>query len=183
MDKLHTLVLSNLPLPISSIKHVHKFKKLPALCNLYVVHEEACCFVSSVNCIADIPSKDVFATCTDIISSEVILALDYLYTITGTLLNALSLILNISAAKRVMKVLLVSLNVSDGLMAVYLVIIIVSHHIHQGEVAFTIVDWKESIACKFTGALMISSVTSSNIVTMLLALDRFVCILLRPFEI
>ena len=50
-----------------------------SLMTLDVVYEEICCLLRSVDCIYDHGRKDIFATCSDIISSSTTLRFMFVY--------------------------------------------------------------------------------------------------------
>ena len=57
------------------------FNSFSQLMTLHVVHEEICCLFQRGDCTYDISQKDDFATCSDIISSIIML------NVTGLILN------------------------------------------------------------------------------------------------
>ena len=61
-------------------------------------------------------------------------------------------------------------------------IMIVVNSIYQGDVAYVAILWKQSTLCRITGTIMISSVCLSNVSMLLIAIDRFVCIVWMPFR-
>ena len=170
---------------ISSIPRdeVDMFRMFKKLSLIYVSDFELCCIVNhDVTCVPNFPSADVFFSCTDILHSHFLMFLTYLYAAASFSLNTLSLIWQAYTAKAVHSRLLYFLNIADSLMPVYLIMILVLHYIHSGDVAYVALFWKRSILCRAIGTIMVLSIHASNAATCLLALDRFICIVWKPFQ-
>ena len=75
-----------------------------------------------------------------------------------------------------------SLNVADMSLGIYLAMIILSNHMYAGDVIFLVVFWEKTALCVLAGILFMTSVLASNLATMLMALDRFLCIVVWPFK-
>ena len=79
-------------------------------------------------------------------------------------------------------ILTCSLNIADGLMSIYLCVVINSYFIHEANIAYDVLYWKQSFVCKMSGVIIMTSVMASNLTTMLNALNRFIVIVWKPFQ-
>ena len=182
LHSLEVLDISKLSTTVQSFPDVYMFRAFSNLSLILVVNFEICCMVAEVDCVSDLKSRDVFYSCENIIHNNVLIILTYVYAALSAALNVASLIWHLNSTKLVQLLLLCNLNVADGLMAVYLFIIITVHHIYGGDVAYVAMFWKRTILCKLTGTIMLISVMASNVSTLLLAIDRFICFVWKPFQ-
>ena len=104
---------------------------------------------------------------------------------TLTVPNGTCLAWNLSTHNRrkASNLLMISFNMADGLMAVYVFMTLAYHHVYHGDIAYIALQWKTSVMCKVAGVIFMSSISMSNFTTMLIALDRFLCIVYRKFQL
>ena len=178
---LRVLSLSHSAIPLYSFAHVDIKTNLPALTKLHVVHAEVCCLVPGVNCVPDVVHYDSIGSCSDIIAHVSLLCTAYIFSLSVFALNSMSFSWHIQQ-KTIPAYFQCSLTIADTMMAIYLSVIIVSNHVYSGNVIFIAVFWKETALCATAGVLFMVSVLASNISTLLIALDRCLCMVLRgPF--
>ena len=67
-------------------------------------------------------------------------------------------------------------------MFLYIAIIFIEDSVYQGDVGYVALYWKESKACLAGGALCLLSLEMSTVATLLIACDRFICIVVTPFR-
>ena len=177
---LRTLYFNSISTPLPSFASIYTFNGCPRLSTVYVVHAELCCLVAQAVCIPDIIPQDRFATCTDIISSKAVLVLSFVYVVLVLALNCSSFIWQLRHSKVRNTVLLCSLNVGDILMTVYIINLLVAHFMYSNTMEYVAVWWKESTWCRVTATIFMTSVLSSNIATLAIAIDHFIFILVQP---
>ena len=135
LNSLRRSNISSTLIPVEDFQNTHIFDELPSLRYLAVVHEVVCC-VSNIQCIADLKNNDIFFSCSNIIQSSVILYILQIAVFTITLLNSVSFIWQIRHASGLKCVFMCGSSLSDSFIALYVLIIICSHYIHYGNVAF-----------------------------------------------
>ena len=181
---IQLLMLSHNPVPANNLQQRYVFDQLHSLQELQLVHEEICCLVQGVECTGNVKSSDMLASCSAIIDSYTILVIAYICAFLIICLNCISLVWNIKHNSQQLstKCLHCLLNVCDCLMAVYIFIIITAHHAHERNTRYIVLLWKQTYTCKIAGVIMMTSVNGSNLVTLLIAIDRYICIVLKPFQ-
>ena len=137
-------------------------------------------------------TRDMIGSCEEIIDSQVVRVLIWFYAFIVLSLNLVSTgwlssqyrqaKVEMSMVKRTSSLLSINLCVSDGLIAVYLLILAFIDTMHRGDVTFVVVDWKESTICHLLGIPLMLSIESSIASTLLIAFDRLVCLVLKPFR-
>ena len=185
LASLEGLYISNIPFTVQSFHGLDNYRRLSSIRVAHVTHAELCCLFTNAICVSDQESKDMFATCSAIISHRALLVLAYLYALMNVLLNSACFAWNVKENKtksNASPLLMINFNVADGLMSVYLLLTIVSHHIHLGNVLYVALRWKISAMCKVAGVIFMYSISMSNAITMLTAVDRFLCFVYRKFQ-
>ena len=74
------------------------------------------------------------------------------------------------------------LNTADCLMAVYLAMLVTEDSIYHNDVGFVALHWKTSTICLSSGVICLLSVEMSTMITLLIAVDRVICIVITPFR-
>lgn len=67
-------------------------------------------------------------------------------------------------------------------MIIYLSILITVNSIYKGNIGYVALKWKSSTICKLIGSIIMLSVEVSTLATALIAIDRFICIVITPFK-
>ena len=186
-DGLQSLIHLNMStnkLGVESFGNIHIFRRLHKLSQVIVNNVKTCCmFNLNVSCISDIQGTVSYATdCGNIITHVVIVILLYFYGIGNVLLNSYAFFSQIKSVKVQQALLHCSLNIADGLMGIYVFTLIVFNHLYQGEGANVAMVWKRSTLCHAISFIAMSSLLMSKVSTLMIALDRLVCIVVRPFE-
>ena len=181
---VEVLHLSNLCVDIYNLGKIYILEGFSNINTLFVYHESMCCIVSNVQCIPDIKRKDIFATCGEIISSKFLYAYALFVAVTSICLNGISIVWNAKRKSSNLANLLLpcSLNIADGLMFVYLTILMIAHYIYQSDIAYVVFRWKQSVTCRLCGVIIMTSTTAGNLATMLIAVDRYICCVWKPFQ-
>jgi leucine-rich repeat-containing G protein-coupled receptor 7 len=178
------LDLSRNPISIKDFS-VGVFDLVPNLKRLYVVHEESCCTMQHVDCQAELKNNDVIGSCQNILAYSFLIGWVYLCMILTFLANIASLVWWLFSSRyeiNTKSILSCNLNVADCLMAVYLGVVAVADVHYRNNVGYVALQWKYSSLCQAAGGILLLSVEASTLSTLLIALDRFVLIVLRPFE-
>ena len=136
----------------------------------------------NVKCEPDSRSTDLFFSCSDIVSNIYLLSLTYIQCSSCFLFNAICIPWHLYHSRNAQKQLSLSLVFSDALMSLYVSIILVSHYDHSGNVAYVAMMWKSSLLCKIAGAIIMISVSTSNMSTLIISMDRFISIVWKPFQ-
>jgi hypothetical protein len=182
---LITLDLSSTPTTLNSFPTGDISAVMRDLQEVFVVHPEVCCIFFHADCHSDIKNNDIIGTCQNIIASNVLLALLSVYILLIWGFNIVSFkwwIHKMKDNKVARSLLACSLSLADGLIGVHLMILIIVHAIHQNDVGYVALRWKESVLCKVIGIIIMMSIEASFITTTLIAIDRFLCLVVRPFE-
>ena len=152
------------------------------LTTLHVINFEICCIQPLAACSSDKAVHDIFFSCSDIIENNYHYLLTYFFLLSNVLLNGISLHFNCHNMKQsIQSLLVISLNISDMIMTVYLLLILVLNYIWRGFVAYVALIWKKTEICRISGIFMIISIMLSNIIVCLISLDRFICFIWNPF--
>ena len=161
---------------LSSNNHLEAF---------HVVYKDMCCLKTNIDCFYNGNINDAPALCGTILAhlwSNIIIPFA-LVVVVVTNYSCFSLWINDGRKKWKAKHMLgCCLNIADALMSVYLVIIITADGVYHGNAGFVALHWNESWPCAVGGLICLLSVEMSTTMTLLIAIDRFVCIVVTPFH-
>ena len=181
--ELQILDISKNPFILRHFKDIYVFSKMTNLSILHVVHEEMCCLVHvNTLCVSDVNQQDIFSTCNEIIANLPILLLIYMYAVSNVVLNITAFIWLIKSNSGLRSILACSLVIADVLMALHMFTVIAFHHVTQNDIPYITMMWKNSVWCRTVATVTLISMMMSNVSTMFIALDRFVCVVIRPME-
>ena len=143
---------------------------------------EACCLFVNAFCVSDNFYDDPISSCSKVIENTYLLVSLYILLIVNLIMNCLCVILKSRQPQETnVKVLGMSLYLSDSMMAIYLIALISVDHTYHGAAFYINFIWRKTQVCKILGALFTSSFSLSNISTLLITADRFKCIVLTPY--
>ena len=184
LRNLTTLNISHIPVSLRwSFPDLSVFTMFPLLTNLYVTHAEICCMLDNTSvCIPDNTLEAVFGTCTGIIEGQILTVLLHSFVVLNIVTNMLSFVWQIVKSSGTTSIFQCLLNVADLVLGLYLCILIIIDYVYKGCAAFVAMIWKQTDGCRVIGALFMMSILLSNISTLVIGLDRFVYIVLHPFE-
>ena len=183
LSNLEVLNIAHIPATLSSFPNVNMFSVLSNLSTLLVTHAEICCMVKSdAYCKPDRPFQTYFASCSDIISMSGLSFVLHVFAVLNISTNWISFIWQLKFGVGSNALLQCCLNVADFTLGLYLSSLIVFNYIYQGDVAYVAFQWKTSVTCKIAGVVFMPSISMSNVTTMLIAVDRFICIVYRKFQ-
>ena len=154
------------------------------LTKLYVVHESICCLKARIQCFSHIKT-DIIGTCHNILAFSWLKVGIILFIILITMANAACFALwkyDSRGAWKAKHVLGCNLNAADSLMSIYLIIIMIMDSIFHKDIAYVALKWKLSAQCLLAGATCLFSIEMSIIFNLMIAVDRFICIVIRPFS-
>ena len=184
LSLLKTLDIANIKTGHNFSLHADIFNTLTNLTRVFVVTFEMCCLTENhVQCTSDVKSRDRFFSCSDVMHNEFLHVLTYLYAATSIMLNAVSLAWHLHGQKAVViRLLNVKLDFADALISVYLFMILGAHYFYRGNIEYVAMHWKKSLLCRAAGTFMMVSTSMSNIATLLISVDRCICIVFQPFK-
>jgi hypothetical protein len=187
-ESLHSieyLDISNNPTLGVIVNDISLFKVFTDLKVMHVVRPETCCLVPGVMCKSDLTSADITGSCQEIISHGAMNYVLWIYVILCAVTNIVSFVWTLLQSRKEVKsvhILGCHLNVADGLIAVYLMCLLVVDIVFKGDVGYVAFRWKHSILCHILSFFIMLSVQLSTMSTLLLAYDRFLIIVWHPFE-
>jgi hypothetical protein len=79
-------------------------------------------------------------------------------------------------------ILACNLNVADGIVAVYLVILLAVDAMYEGNIGYVTFRWKHSGICMMLSVFIMLSIQLSTATTFLIGVDRFMVIVWHPFK-
>jgi hypothetical protein len=185
LNNLSVLDVSKNPNNFWKFKDIYLFQHLHKLKHLYVVYPELCCLVQDINCTADQESVDIINSCQDILAYSGVRVWCWAVMFLITLTNILAFTwwhLQCKQSLSMFNILSCNLSVSDGIMAVYICMLVAADTNFSGNVGYVVLLWKNSALCKVSGMILITSVQASIVSTLLIAIDRYICIVLKPFQ-
>ena len=182
LPTLERLDISSINVRLSQYVAVKQLATMENLRHLYIVQPEICCFVSDVICVSDIKIKFDQKNCSRILASDILQYIAILYAFLVLSLNVVSSLWHVRKDKVNVGILTCSLSVADGLMAVYLISIITINFLYSGDTTYIALSWKQSNVCRVVGTSLTISILTSHMFTMLVAVDRFICVVWRPFK-
>ena len=184
LNSFHGIVnsLTDLDISNTNVTFIDFLPKLNSLAKISATVPEICCVAGDAVCKSDVQSNDVFGTCSNIFANAALLALAIMYCISILFLNSLSFIWHTTHSSFIKILLSSTLMFSDALMGVYILIMLIVDRVYTGNIFYISYFWKSSVLCRSLGTLGIISLQLSNISTMIISLDRFVCIVLHPFQ-
>jgi hypothetical protein len=164
------------------------FLSPPLLSMVYVVHPETCCLLheTSITCHADLPKADTIGSCQDVIASPILKYATALLATFCLLLNGVGCIwwkVQSRVKIQAQHILGLHLNISDGLMSLYLFIVIIMSSVSKGDAAYVLFIWTQSTLCKISGIIFMMSVELSTVSALLISIDRFICMVWKPYQV
>ena len=78
--------------------------------------------------------------------------------------------------------MVINLSIADGLMGVYLILLIITSTIYSGSFCLTSATWRSSVLCKIMGTIVVVSNQASVYILFQMGLFRLYTII-RPFEV
>jgi hypothetical protein len=185
LKSIEVLDLSKNPFNLFSFPDIYMFNSFLTLRKLFVVHPETCCLVDEIHCESDIQNADIVGSCQDIIANIPVKVLIWMYMLLILILNFVSGVwwfCERMSKRAAVCLMACNLSFADGLMGNYLSILAIVDSMYAGDTAYVAMKWKTSALCKALGFILLLSVKSSTLFTLLIAVDRFICIVLRPFQ-
>ena len=182
LPSLHVMDISHLDYKLNSAKEFDILRELPNLTEIRTVHFEICCLFKRIVCISDVISKDIFFKCRNIIYNDALHAITYLYAILSFICNSVSVLWHLNGNSGVQMIMSLSLHFADTFISVYLVMILIINYLHDGDLVYVAVFWKKTATCHISGTIMMISIMASNACTFVIAIDRYICIYLKPFQ-
>ena len=182
IQHVQILALFHILAPLQSLRYA--FDNLTALKQLHVNHPEICCNFKHIVCTSSaVRHTDVFGTCQKILSELVLLSFAYVFVLMIACMNVISFLWHVTLGFKTMSVMVSSmaLTLADGLMALYIAMIILAHHMYESDVLYISMIWKTTLYCKLCGVIIMASISVSNISTLIITADRFTCMVLRPY--
>ena len=182
LDSLQFLYIHQISGSYKHYEDIQRFTGIRSVSVLYVVQSELCCIAPRAYCRADIPSKDKFATCSAIIANRAIVYVSFMYALFDFSFNIIAFVWQYHNSKSKCTILYCNLSVADGVMSLYLMLILVANYVTAGNVAYVALQWKNTSWCRSAGTILAISVFASHMATLLIAIDRFICIVMKPFQ-
>jgi hypothetical protein len=152
---------------------------------MYVVTPETCCLQLDVTCVPDIKSEDYMGSCQEVISHMTMKYVLWVYLMLCTFTNTLSFTWTLFKNRHEMKsfhFLGCNLHMADGLVAVYLMCLLIADMVYNGDLGYVAFKWKRSNLCQAISFILMLSIQLSNLSTLLIAIDRFLIIVWHPLE-
>ena len=144
-----------------------------------------CCLVPDAECFADITHVDPIGTCNNILAFKWLKFIIITIMVLAFIANSGCFVSWVYDGKTEWKskhVLGCCLNAADFLMSVYIGIIVAADSIYNNNVGYIALAWKRSITCLLASAMCLYSIQMSILITVLIAVDRFICIVVNPFR-
>ena len=165
--------------------HLGLFLPLIKMRKIYVDDSSLCCLVPAIACYIQKTSTDIFSSCQAIIpylSLQAIITLTMGIILLGNIISFFWQFIEGRNKYKAQHLFLISLTFSDGLMSAYLAILLIANMIYKGDMVYVVFAWKDSVTCTVAGMIMLISIESSTLSTLLIAIDRFVCIVVNPLK-
>lgn len=168
--------LRNSILPYKKIKNfIKNIKKIEIFKSDYF---SLCCYFNkNIKSIKKCyPSFSIFKTCNDLISSNILKGIIWIFGFLCIIQNLLIIFLNIKKSNLKTSAFSLSLSFSDLAIGIYLISISIKNLIFQGEFFNYEEIWIQSKFCYFLGFLMNFSILNSSISIFFMSLQKYLVI-------